>query len=265
MSQRGMLEDILGPAWSALTAEQRICWHFTAAKNPIFEEEGGLFTENGWQFFVDRNATLAVVNAAHVMSEPPTTETPPNTDPLVVAAWPLPGKLGAGGSAKRPPVTVTWGSPGPVNTDVIITQEYNRFVGYHSEYPLTERISATFTDGQKWITTGTTGEYLTTGRATSQRIDPPKKNKKPAVRHVTTWQAGDAEEISLDDPTGYYATTDGNNKFARIKGLTARRRPDLPLGRVKFINRENGETIEQTITNPTGGSTTAISRPRNFP
>jgi hypothetical protein len=265
MSQRGMLESILGPAWSALTAEQRICWHFTAAKNPSFEEDGGLFTENGWQWFVDLNAALAVVNTAHVMTKPPTTDTPPNTDPLVVANWPLPGKLGSGGSTRRPPVTVAWGSPGPVNTDVIITQEYSEFVGYHSEQPLTERISGVFTDHQTWITTGTTGEYLTTGRATSQRLDPPAKSKKPAVRHVTTWQEGDAEEISLDEPTGYYATTAGENRFARIKGLTARRRPDLPLGRVKFINRDNGKIIYATIPNPTGGSPTNISRPRNYP
>lgn len=265
MSQKGMLEDVLGPAWTGLTAEQRICWHFTAARNPIFEQDGGLFTENGWQYFIDINAPIAVVNAAHVLTEPPDTTTPPNTDPLVVASWPLPAKLGAGGSGKRAPVTIAWGSPGPANTDVIFTQGYDAYKGFHNQFPESERISAVFSDHQEWITTGTTGEYLTTGVTTASRKLSAHRNKKPRVRHVSTWQEGDADEISLDVPTGYYATTGGENRFARIKGLTARRRPDLPLGRVKFLNRDNGEQLSATIPNPTGGSRSQISRPRHFP
>lgn len=260
-----MLEDVMGPAWSALTASERICWHFTGQRNPILDLDGTFFTLNGWQFYVDTNSPLAVVNPTLMLTEPPTDKKPPNTDPLHATMWPLPGKLATGGSAHRAPVKVAWGSPGPPNTAVIIKQGYTQFRGNSAKYPINQRITATFADHQTWITTGITGEYLTTGVATAQRETSAKKNKKPSVRHVTTYQLGDAEVISLNDPKGYYATTAGENKFATIKGMTARRRPDLPLGRVTFINLDNGEIIEQTIPNPTGGSPSQISRPRHFP
>jgi len=265
MSQQGIIADHLAALWLALTNDQRICWHFSAAKNPLVQEDGNVFSENGWQYFVDVNAPLAVVDVTHVLSDPPATDTAPNTAALEVAAWKLPVKLGAGGSSQRPDLLAKWTVLGPGNTDAIITQEYDAFTGYHTPYAATERISATNATSQAWITTGTTGEYLTTGVLTAQRPDPPKKNKKPAVRHVSTWQNGDAQEINLSDPKGYYATTAGLNRFATIKGMTARRRPDLALGRVTFINRDNGERVKATIPNPTGGSPSRGARPRHFP
>jgi hypothetical protein len=265
MSHRGLLHDVVAAAWAALTPEERICWHFTAADNPITLPDGSIYTLNGWQFFVDTQSALAVVDPTHTTTDPQPNGPSADTKQLDPVLWPLPSKLAGGSSTKRPPVNTVWKAGTPQNTDVIITQGYNKFVGFVAAYPLTQRISAVFADSQTWLTTGTTGEYLTTGVDTAQREDAAKKNKKPAVRHVSTWQTGDGNEISLDVPTGYYATTAGENRFARIKGLTARRRPDLPLGRVKFIDRTSGKQTSATIPNPSGGAPSQISRPRHQP
>lgn len=265
MSIRGVLGNVLEAAWEGLTAEQRICWHFTAQRNPGFNATGQLASLNGWQYYVMLNTPLAVVNDAHLLADAPTTTTPPNTDPIAVAAWPLPGKLGAGGSSRRPAVTVAWASPGPLNTDVIITQGYDKFRGAYNLDPATQRIQGVSATAQTWITTDNPTAYLTVEYQGGVRATPTKRNKTPRVRHVTTWQQDDEETISLADSFGYFATTDGDNRFSKVRGLTARRRPDLPLARVRFISRENGNVIKGTIPNPTGGSPTNISRPRHYP
>jgi len=86
--------------------------------------------------------------------------------------------------------------------------------------------------------------------------------KKPRIRHVTVIEPLGSGPYSLIVPTGYYATTSGNNRFAKIRGIKARQRPDLPLGTVKITNITTGQTIRQILSNPNGGTPTGINRPR---
>jgi hypothetical protein len=86
------------------------------------------------------------------------------------------------------------------------------------------------------------------------------KPRPPRIRHVTIIVPLTSGLISLVLPAGYYATTSGNTKFAKIKGVSAKRRPDLPLGTIRVVNTTNGETIRQVLANPYGGSRTKSSR-----
>lgn len=86
--------------------------------------------------------------------------------------------------------------------------------------------------------------------------------KKPRIRHVTVIEPLATGDVSLVIPTGYYATTSGNNRFARIRGIKARQRPDLPLGTLKVVNVTTGQTIRQILSNPNGGTPTGVNRPR---
>lgn len=88
------------------------------------------------------------------------------------------------------------------------------------------------------------------------------RGRPPRIRHVTIIQPLDVGAIALDIPTGYYATTAGNNKFATIRGRTAQRRPDKPLGTVRIVNLTNGQTVRQVLSNPFGGSKTKSNRAR---
>lgn len=87
------------------------------------------------------------------------------------------------------------------------------------------------------------------------------KPRPPRIRHVTIIVPLQSGPISLLIPAGYYATTAGNTKYARIKGITARRRPDLPLGTIRIVNLVNGQTVREVLKNPNGGSRTRIARP----
>lgn len=265
MSQRGLLYDHIAAAWATLTPEQRICWHFTAADRPISLADGELFSETGWQYFVDKNSALAVIDPALMLTDAPTNNEPPATPEIETTAWKLPAKLGSGGSTRRPPPIVRYKFPTLETSPSIVTQEYTAFLGPHNTYPTTQRITAVDVSGQHWIVTGTPGEYLTTGVSTGARPIPPSQSKKPAVRHVVVRQDSDPLEFDLTTPNGYFATTGGSNKFASIKGMTARRRPDLPLGKAKFVNIRTGRILEKSIPNPTGGSRSIISRNRHFP
>lgn len=95
-----------------------------------------------------------------------------------------------------------------------------------------------------------------------QRKDP---KKTTGVRHVTVLLPLDTGPVSLLVPTGYFASTAGATKFARIKGRTARRRPDQPLGKLRVVNTDTGETIQQILSNPNGGGRKRIKRPRHYP
>lgn len=86
------------------------------------------------------------------------------------------------------------------------------------------------------------------------------KPRPPRIRHVTIITPLYSGNVSLLIPAGYYASTAGATKYARIKGVTARRRPDLPLGTIRVVNVTNGETIRQVLANPNGGSRTRIAR-----
>jgi len=88
------------------------------------------------------------------------------------------------------------------------------------------------------------------------------RGRPPRIRHVTVLVPLDTGFIDFNLPTGYYATTSGDNKFSTIKGITARRRPDKPLGTVRIVNATNGQTIRQVLNNPFGGAPTGANRPR---
>lgn len=92
-----------------------------------------------------------------------------------------------------------------------------------------------------------------------------KKNgggRPPRIRHVCVILPLATGQVNLQLPSGYYATTSGDNKFARIFGVTAQRRPDRPLATIKLVNVENGQTLRQIIANPYGGSRKKTNRPR---
>jgi len=86
--------------------------------------------------------------------------------------------------------------------------------------------------------------------------------RPPRIRHVTIIQPLDSGDVALDIPTGYYATTAGNNKFATIRGRTAQRRPDKPLGTIRIVNLLNGQTVRQVLRNPFAGSPKKTNRAR---
>jgi len=88
------------------------------------------------------------------------------------------------------------------------------------------------------------------------------KGRPPRVRHVTVVPPLGFGPVSLVDPNGYYATTAGNNRFARIRGITARRRPDKPLATGRVVNLLNGEVVRITVPNPNGGARKKTNRAR---
>ena len=249
-----MLADKLSAAWTALTAEQRICWHFTAARTPSLNADDELTTENGWQWFVDINSPLAVIDEALILADPPTDDTQPPDVAVTTAAWPLPAKLGAGGSTRRAAPWIALATPMPTDTAAIVTQTYDEFRGAHAIRPTQYRVTLRLGTAQFWLTAGSPPEYVTL--ATGFIPDPIHENisRAPRVRHVTVIAAGGSGEFSLTEPSGYFATTAGANRFATIKGQTARRRPDLPLGKIRVINTSNGVMRKRSIPNPTGST-----------
>jgi|ERR671922_910872 hypothetical protein len=88
------------------------------------------------------------------------------------------------------------------------------------------------------------------------------RGRPPRVRHVTVIVPLQGGEVFIDLPDGYYATTSGDNRFARILGVTARRRPDLALGKMRVVNITNGQTIRQILANPYGGARKKNNRAR---
>lgn len=84
----------------------------------------------------------------------------------------------------------------------------------------------------------------------------------PRLRHVTIILPLEDGDVSLNVPRGYYATTAGNNRYASIRGITAKRRPDYALARARIINLTNGLTVSQALSNPYSGSRTKSNRAR---
>lgn len=252
MSRRGIIYDRLKTAWEALSAEQRTCWHFTAQQNPTLNAAGELRTQNGWQYFVDTNSALAVVDESYILTDPPTTTDIPEPINVIVGLWPIPSKLAAGGSTPKPKPWTQLGLPVPSTQTAIITQGYDTFENFHQILPLTGRISCAYNDHTEWLRAGDPLDYVTTDKLYLQVPGTEHKSSAPRVRHVTTMIPDQTGAVPLDEPTGYFATTAGLNKFATIKGLTARRRPDLPLGKLRTISLVNGRVNKTTIPNPTG-------------
>lgn len=85
------------------------------------------------------------------------------------------------------------------------------------------------------------------------------------IRHTNVLAAGTTGTVNLQTPTGYYAETAGNNKFARIKGLSARRRQDRPLGTVKIFMVIGDGQKRVTIPNPLVGYVSGVRRPLHYP
>ena len=88
------------------------------------------------------------------------------------------------------------------------------------------------------------------------------KGRPPRIRHVTIVPPLGGGEVILTESIGYFATTAGLNRFAKIRGVTAKRRPDKPLGSARVINLLNGQIIQVSIPNPYGGTRKKSSRAR---
>lgn len=213
-----LLSSILAPAWNALTAEQRTCWHFWALAHPQTSEQGVLRTNYGNQEHTARNANIAVADGPALITDPPTTQPDPPFVTVIVIAWPLQSKLQGAEIARRGVIALEFPNPLPANITAIVTQGY------------TQKHSG--------------------------------KGRQPRIRHVTRKLPGTDGVLRLDIASGYFAETSGDTKYARIKGISARRRPDLPIAKLKIIDVETGKRARQAIANIYGGGPTKINRPR---
>jgi hypothetical protein len=252
MSHKGIIFDRLKPVWDTLTSEQKICWHFTAAQRPSLNAAGELRTENGWQYFVDVNSPLAVVDPDYILTDPPANTEPPPPITVTAGLWPIPSKPASGPSTRKPTPFVNPYTQGIIPTIAVVTQTYDTFLDAHNIRPATGRITTIVGEIQTFLRTNIPNELITFGK--NFTADPIHEaiSSRPRVRHVTTIEAPATAPVPLNVPQGYYATTAGINRFATIRGVTARRRPDLPLGKLRVINTTNGVLRTQTIPNPTG-------------
>lgn len=91
----------------------------------------------------------------------------------------------------------------------------------------------------------------------NQRRDPKKLSR---IRHTNVLGPGDTGVVNLQTPSGYYAETAGANKFARIKGLGARRDRRRPLATLKIAVLDGAAGWRQIIPNPIIGAATLIKR-----
>jgi hypothetical protein len=106
-----------------------------------------------------------------------------------------------------------------------------------------------------------TGQFgIVTQAYYRNKRNPPNR---PRIRHVKVILEGTQNPFTLRIPDGYYAETAGQNRFATIKGGTALRRPDLPVGTVFNVRRDNGSWARYVIPNPTGGSRKRTTRKRH--
>jgi hypothetical protein len=213
-----LISDLIAPAWTDLTPEQRVCWHFTAATRLFINAWGNREILPGYQYFYERNNDLSVIEPTLMLEEPPPNHKPPQQVAIVTVAWPLGSQIQGTTTARRGYAFLELDDVLPADTAAIVTQGY----------------------------------YQNKTRAL----------KKPRIRHVTVIEPLATGTVNLVIPTGYYATTSGDNRFARIRGIKARQRPDLPLGTLKVVNIETGQTIRQILSNPNGGTPSGINRPR---
>jgi len=86
--------------------------------------------------------------------------------------------------------------------------------------------------------------------------------RKERTRHCTIVVPLHTGIQGLGIPSGYFATTEGENRYARIKGRTAQRRPDKPLGIIRIVNLHNGQTVAQVLRNPYVGARRGTNRAR---
>lgn len=213
-----LLTDRVQPAWQDLTPEQRTCWHFWAAANPQVDSTGELQTLYGQQAHYQRNAALAVIDEDLQLTDPPTSNTPPEPITITAAVWPNQALLPDDTTARRGTAALILRNSLPSTRGAIVTQTYD----------------------------------------TKKK----PRGRPPRVRHVLIIDSGTPTTIDPSIPDGYFATTAGANRFARILGRTARRRPDLPFGKVRVIDLQTGAVTRQPINNPYGGARTSANRAR---
>lgn len=260
-----LISDHLAAAWAALTGEQRSLWRFVAAANPRVTDAGALRTQNGWQYFVAINSALAVIDDALIITTPPTDTTAPPAPTIAANAWPLAAQLSDLSSSQRPAPWITLTGPWPANAAALITQAHTRAVGATTRTPNYRRITTTYGGAMQYITAGDPPEVLTTPEGWTPPIDRARTNTAPRVRHVTVITPNPNPQTSLETPQGYYATTAGLTRYAKIKGQTARRRPDLPLGKIQMVSTDTGARREYSIKNTTARRRSNIRRPRHYP
>jgi hypothetical protein len=125
LAEPTLLGDVIQPAWNALTPEQRTCWHFWAALNPVTDESGRLRTLYGAQAHYERNANLAVAEDVALLSNPPATLAPPRQVTILTVAWPIQARLEATTTARRGLVYLQLKDEIPEDTVVIVRQGYD--------------------------------------------------------------------------------------------------------------------------------------------
>jgi hypothetical protein len=219
MSIPTIIGDILSDAWNALTADQRSCWHFFAMKNPIIDEEGELTTLNGWQIYYRQNVYIAIGEDYALLEDPPANLDPPPTRTLQATLWSAKGLLASGATTRRSTLVLEVKQALSADAFEILTQGYTE---NHGGPPIPAHPS----------------------RTTSRQ--------RPSPRHVTILEPLFTGIVDLQTPTGYFATTGGRAKFSTIKGITARRRPDLPAAKLRAVSLLNGQTAESTVLNAAG-------------
>lgn len=129
MAEPTILGDIVQPAWQGLTPEQRTCWHFWAAANPLYDELGRLRTLYGNQAHYHTNANIAVLQTEPLLQDPPTTTTPPATVAIITIAWPLQSLITGTTTARYGLIYLELDEQVPADTAVIVKQAYTKKTG----------------------------------------------------------------------------------------------------------------------------------------
>jgi len=218
MPEPTLLTDVINPAWAALTAEQRTCWHFWALAHPRANLAAKLQALYGKQAHYSYNADAARAELTLPLTSPPTATTPPVQVIIRANGLSMKTKLPDGTVHRYGIAWINLPHKVPGDSLIIIKQSYTR------------------------------------KRA---------PQKRPArTRHVRVVTVDEEGNILLTSPNGYYASTAGNNRFATIKGRTARRRPDLPFARYKIVRLSTGTYEIRTIPNPFGGNRRKTNRAR---
>ena len=118
--------DRLLPAWTALTKEQQICWHFYAQKNLEITEDGDARALFGYGKYYAKNAKLLLTSPPIPLGNPPTAETPPAKISAHGEVWRKAGKLGSGGSTPTWYALLYLDQPIPNDLLMVLTQGYRR-------------------------------------------------------------------------------------------------------------------------------------------
>lgn len=144
MPEPTLLSDVILPAWTSLTPEEQLCWHYWAAKNPTVTADGQLRTLYGEQAHYSTNAALAVTDSLPLLTEPPPDKTPPRQVAVLTMAWPLQAQLAGSTTARAGFVYLDLTDALPADTAVIVRQGYDRRRSGHGRPPRIRHVKIIF-------------------------------------------------------------------------------------------------------------------------